>query len=161
MDLKPGKIKMIKKKNISEKEIHKIIHNIINQINQNLDVKITDIVAIAKGGLIPARYIAKYLEIDKIYSIGIKYYTDIQKTMKVPHIYQHLTNKFHQSDVILIVDDVVDSGESISVAMTEVVKCGAKKIATASLHYKNKSKYIPDFYGEECPNELWLTYNWE
>jgi hypoxanthine phosphoribosyltransferase len=109
----------------------------------------THIVAIAKGGLVLARQLATYLNIKRIYSLGIQFYTDINKTNKKPYIYQHLTEKFKPKDVILIVDDIADSGETFELAVKEVTKNKGKNIMTCSFYCKPKSKFKPDFVASQ------------
>jgi len=133
------------------------IANAINRANEHIDY----IVAIAKGGIVPARYLAKWLDVKRIYSLGIEFYKDVGVTMKVPFIYQGLNTTFKFNDHILIVDDIADSGSTFKVAMQEVLQSGTHIISTCSIHYKPKSFYKPDFYYEEVPNEDWILYSWE
>ena len=118
------------------------------------------IIAIAKGGLVPARYLAKHLDIREIYSIGIKFYSDVGETMKVPKVYQDLPRDIRGSTAV-ICDDILDSGDSIRVAMEEAVEAGCDKIITCALHYKPRSKYKPNYFHEEVDNDVWIEYDWE
>ena len=130
-----------------------------NQIKaQNLHIN--KIVCLSKGGLIPARYLAKFLEVDKIYVIGSSFYVKPGETQPKPYIYQHLTEDF-DNDNILLVDDICDSGESIKVALKEIDEHGGFHVFTATIHYKNHSSFKPDLYAEEVPNDTWIDYFWE
>ena len=55
---------------------------------------------------------------------------------------------------ILITDDVVDSGNTLSKIN------GNYKFKTASLHLRHTSKIIPDFYVKKIQEE-WVSYPWE
>jgi len=57
-----------------------------------------------------------------------------------------------QSTNILIVDDIADSGETLS---------QFSEYRTAVLHYKPHSSHIPTFYAKEIANDDWIVYNWE
>lgn len=149
---------MNKEIEVSWSEIHKITEDLAENISKKH--KIDNIVAIARGGVVPARYFAKLLKIRRIHTLGIEFYDDDIKR-SFPIIYQGFTNNFKRSDVILIIDDIVDSGESMLTAIEEVKKHGTENIVTSSLHYKKKSSYVPHFYGKLVPDEVWIKYDWE
>ena len=148
-----------KKRQVSLAESLIGIEDIANQIKRDGHAPDT-IIAIAKGGLIPARFLAKHLNIREIYSIGIKFYSDVGETMRVPKVYQDLPRTIRGSTA-LICDDILDSGDSIRVAMEEAVEAGCSKIITCSLHYKPRSKYKPNYLYEEIDNNIWIEYDWE
>lgn len=56
-------------------------------------------------------------------------------------------------DNILILDDIVDSGDTI-------VKY-SNSFKTASLFYRYNSVYEPDYYVEEIYNDDWIQFPWE
>jgi hypoxanthine phosphoribosyltransferase len=118
------------------------------------------VIAIARGGFIPARYLAKYLDNRKLYSLGIEFYSDIGETMRVPKVYQHLPRSI-RGQTALICDDIIDSGDSIRIAMGEVIEAGCANIITCSLHYKPRSVYKPNYFHEEVSNDIWIEYDWE
>jgi len=150
---------MITKVRYTLDEIDTLTEKLAKQIKEDR-IKIDYIVALSKGGLIPARLLAKYLAVKKILVIGIEFYKGMS-TMDIPHIYQKLSCRFNGTDNILIVDDIVDTGESIKAALSEVIDHGGQDIITASLHYKNKASYMPLYYGELVSNEAWVIYPWE
>jgi hypothetical protein len=53
---------------------------------------------------------------------------------------------------ILVVDDVVDSGNTIAQYYN---------FDTAVLDYKPQSKYRPTYYMQEVANDVWVKYPWE
>src|SRR3990172_3534481 len=86
------------------------------------------IVAITKGGLPIATIMAnKYLDNPPIITIQLKETT-------------------HGNKRVLIVDDVSDSGSTITEAVKITKKLNPKKIITATLFYKPRTKFIPDYY---------------
>jgi len=149
----------VKEEKINFTVARKISRELGEEIRESYEIDC--IVALSRGGLVPARYIASELDVDFIYTLGIKFYSDVNNNFKVPFVYQGLTNMFRKGDFVLIVDDIVDSGESIKLAMQEAFKHGAKDVITCSLHYKSKSAYKPDFYGHKVPNDTWIKYDWE
>jgi uncharacterized protein len=129
-------------------------------VEQIKDKRITKIVTLARGGYIISRHIAQKLNIRKIYSIGIEFY-DYDNNAKVPIIYQTLTQQFDEDDIIVIIDDIIDTGESIEIAQNEVRRNGGKHIITCSLHYKKHSKCEPNYYAQIIDNDIWVDYYWE
>ena len=60
---------------------------------------------------------------------------------------------------VLIVDDVSDSGASLSKAKQHVSEKGAFQVKVVTLHIKPWSKFIPDYYAEST--DKWVVYPWE
>ena len=107
------------------------------------------ILAISRGGLTFAHFLAERLNIRKVYSIGVISY-DKDKKLETLNIYSMPEIKEKN---ILIVDDISDSGETF----LEVLKYFKGK--TISIFYKPTSKYKPDFFIKKT-NE-WITFFWE
>lgn len=147
----------MKRMKITNKDIFNAINILANKLK---DQKPQAILAIARGGLIPAYLLSEALGIRRMYTIGIEYYSDVGKTIKVPYVYQDLSEDF-EVDNVCIVDDIVDTGNSISVAVERAVQHKAKEIITCSIFYKPKSKIKPNFYYKEVPNDVWLDFYWE
>ena len=59
---------------------------------------------------------------------------------------------------VLVVDDVLDSGESAKQVLDEVRARGASVVKMATLQIKSYSSFHPDYYVEERFN--WLFYPW-
>jgi hypothetical protein len=60
---------------------------------------------------------------------------------------------------VLIVDDVADSGRSLTVAKEYILKQGAGEVKIATLHYKPVSMFKPDFF--IGTTDAWIIYPWE
>jgi uncharacterized protein len=102
------------------------------------------VVALAKGGWTWARTIVDILDVPNLSSTRLISYSDINQCGKIK-ITQPLSDSI-EDERILIFDDVIDSGDTIFKAKEYLNLLGAKKISTASLCYKPRSKFIPDFY---------------
>jgi len=108
------------------------------------NIKIDRIVALAKGGWTWARTLIDYLGVSQLSSTRLKSYSGINQPSQIK-IIQPLSDSV-DNESVLIFDDVVDSGETIARAKEYLTLLGAKKVYTASLCYKPRSKFIPDFY---------------
>lgn len=124
--------------------------------------KFTDIIAIARGGLMPAQYIAYKNDIRRIHSFGMSSYEAFQRFEGV--VYQDVNTRFTSDHKILIVDDIADSGTSLHECKAHCLDAchGAPIIKTAVLHYKEeKSKIIPDYYTKKIFNDEWIIYPYD
>ena len=116
------------------------------------------LVAIARGGLIPARILADLLEMPMFESIQIEFYSGINQTRLEPTLRQTLTTDI-VGKKILLVDDIADKGESLKLAKTHLQQKGASQIKTATLYNKSTSITIPDFYEKHTIS--WVVFPWE
>ncbi|MEM3373040.1 MAG: phosphoribosyltransferase family protein [Candidatus Anstonellales archaeon] len=120
--------------------------------------KIT-LIAISRGGLVPARLIADLTSKKDIWTISAKSYIDIDKREQVSITQDVKTNLENRR--ILLIDDIADSGNTIKTIKELFELRGAKEVKSCTLHYKRKSVIEPDFYAEEVDNNVWIIYPWE
>ncbi len=116
------------------------------------------IVAVARGGLIPARILADLLEAPQLTTIQIEFYVDIARTRQEPVLKQALTIQVSGKN-ILLVDDIADTGKSLQLAKTCLQNQGAKEIKTATLYFKPQSNTKPDFYEKQTGS--WVIFPWD
>ena len=116
------------------------------------------IVAIARGGLIPARILSDILEIQPFTTIQTEFYTDIAKTKQTPTLKQTLTAPVKNKKILLI-DDVTDTGKTHKLAQIYLQAQGATEIKTATLYHKPHSIVTPDFYEKQTTN--WIIFPWD
>ena len=116
------------------------------------------IVAIARGGVVPARILSDLLEIPSISFIQIEFYTNINQTMQEPTLKQTLTTNVTGKKILLI-DDISDTGKSLKLAKTHLQTQGAIEIKTATLYEKPQSVTTPDFYEKQTTD--WVVFPWD
>jgi len=115
-------------------------------------------IAISRGGFDPARIISDQLNIRKLASLQIIYYTGLNSRKDEPEVLFPL-NAQVEGLKVLVVDDVSDSGNSLIMVKKYVEEKGASEVKIATLHHKPWSKLMPDFYAEEV--DKWIIYPWE
>jgi len=136
---------------------------------QRLSEKVSDLImdsgykpdlmiAISRGGFDPARIISDQLNIRKLASLQIIYYTGLNSRKDEPEVLFPL-NAQVEGLKVLVVDDVSDSGNSLIMVKKYVEEKGASEVKIATLHHKPWSKLMPDFYAEEV--DKWIIYPWE
>lgn len=143
-------------------EISKICEQLVKKINEPFDV----IVCVLRGGAIPGVIIANELGIDEVLGIKVAQKGQITGTGKGAGSYkaeeavvQIPLNEFPlEGKRILIVDDVLDSGESLKTVVNLIEKRNPENVKVAVMQVKTYSEFKPDYFVEEKEN--WLFYPW-
>ena len=119
-------------------------------INYEFDV----IIAISRGGLLPALLLSHKYNCKNIQIISMESYVNNQQSkLKLINNNLNILNK-----KVLIVDDLVDTGNTLA---KSVKLCkDAIEIKTYVWLYKEGSKIIPDFY-EKKINDEWINFKYE
>ena len=119
------------------------------------------IVAIGRGGCMPARLLSDYLDIYNLSSFKIEHYRRAHKQAETRIRYPLSANV--EGLKLLLVDDVSDAGDTLEVAVSHLHERGPPaEIRTAVLHHKTVSSFVPGFgpcsgngrHGPGCP-VLW------
>lgn len=127
----------------------------------------TRIVALARGGLIPATIMANQLGVRHIYSLGVSSYEQSISGEEYPgqvEMYQRIpTNiaKLKADETVLLIDDISDRGTTFDYATNYVKQVMGGQIVTMSLVIKPETKFIPTYYYAEVPQDCWVTFPWE
>ncbi|GMQ83801.1 MAG: phosphoribosyltransferase [Gammaproteobacteria bacterium] len=117
------------------------------------------IVAIGRGGYMPARLLSDYLDIYNLSGFKIEHYRRAQKLAETRVRYPLAANV--KGLKLLLVDDVSDAGSTLEVAVSHLHERGPPaEIRTAVLHHKTVSSFVPDFYAAEITEWRWLIYPW-
>jgi hypoxanthine phosphoribosyltransferase len=116
------------------------------------------LVAVSRGGFDPARILSDQLGVKRLASLQVVYYTGVNERSEMPEV-QYPLNADVRGLLVLVVDDVADSGNSLRLVREYVEGLGAAEVRVATLHHKPWSVYRPDYYAEEV--EKWIIYPWE
>lgn len=117
------------------------------------------IVAITRGGLVPAAIVARELNIRRIETVCIASYHEYDKQGQVDVI------KAVSDDVlalgkdgsgVLIVDDLVDTGKTAT-----VVREMMPKAHFATVYAKPKGRPLVDTFMTEVSQDTWITFPWD
>jgi uncharacterized protein len=119
------------------------------------------IIALARGGWFAGRVLCDFLGLDDLSSLKIEHYIgDVAIDSGEPYIRYPLSDNVMEGKKVLIVDDIVDSGESMLSAKAYVEGRNPKEVRTASLQYLGSSKLDPDYVGERLEDWAWIVYPW-
>lgn len=98
------------------------------------------IVAVARGGFVPAYLLSTRLGIKRLSSIGIMY-VDSERARREIYSFPSPIGEHHR---ILLVEDALETGRSLSDARDRLVAAGAI-VWTAAFFYQSQSIICPDF----------------
>jgi xanthine phosphoribosyltransferase len=110
------------------------------------------IVAVTRGGLIPTAILVQYLDIRLIDTVCIATYSAKNQPGRA-EIFKTL---YDESDQILVVDDLVDTGKTF-----EVLRGFLPQATYVSLYYKPKGKQWLDFAVKMIAQDVWVVFPWE
>lgn len=117
------------------------------------------IVAIGRGGYLPARVLSDHLNIFDLTSIKIEHYHGVHRE-RVAKVRYPLTAQITGKRVLLV-DDVSDSGDTFQTAIQHLRELDEPgELKTAVLHHKRVSSFVPDYYVEEVVEWRWIIYPW-
>lgn len=114
------------------------------------------VVGIARGGIPVAMVVSDHLNV-KVDFVNVKSYNDIGKRTP-PKILSTLTETIQGKD-ILLVDDLVDQGDTLNLMVGYLADQKPKTLETAVLFKKPWSKTQPDYYLEEVSE--WVVFPFE
>lgn len=113
------------------------------------------IVGVARGGWIPARILSDLLGNTYVASMRVEFYKGVAETAKRPIVSQQVSTSV-KGKRVLVVDDVADTGESLTTVRQDLLSRGASEVKIATIHCKPKSILRPDFYARET--SAWIVY---
>ncbi len=119
------------------------------------------VIGLARGGLVPARLISDYLNIKDLYAVKTEHWGVTATPDGKAKLAQGLQVSIDGKKV-LVVDDITDTGQSLKLALEHVINHTPREARTATLLHITHSKYVPDYYSEEVPenNWTWFIFPW-
>ncbi len=117
------------------------------------------VLAVTRGGLVPAMIVARELDIRVIDTISVKSYKGVGagagqgelKVMKSPD-----PELVGDGEGILVVDDLVDSGRTL-----ELVRQMYPKAHFATVYAKPKGRPMVQTYVTEVSQDPWIFFPWD
>ena len=113
------------------------------------------VVAITRGGLVPAMIVARELDIRTIDTISVKsYHKQEQGGLEVLKSPDPVL--MGDGDGILVIDDLVDSGRTL-----ELIREMYPKAHFATVYAKPKGKPMVQSYVTEVSQDTWIFFPWD
>ena len=116
------------------------------------------VVAITRGGLVPAAIVARELNIRVVESVSVKSYDHQNKgTVRVlKAIAADIIAKANSGGKVLIVDDLVDTG-----ATARAVRDMLPGAHFATVYAKPKGREMVDTFITEVSQDTWIFFPWD
>lgn len=116
------------------------------------------IVAVARGGLVPAGALSYSMGVKLSDAINVEFYTDVHETLPDPVLLEPLLDIEAISDKkLLVVDDVADSGRTLSLVLKLLATHGAD-VRSAVLYAKPASEVDPTYVWKRTAE--WIVFPW-
>jgi uncharacterized protein len=131
-------VEVVERDVVSWEDLAEMIADLAARVRGEYDVML----AITRGGLVPAGMLAYRLGIRNILVAAVEYYDDKGRPGPRPTFLQFPADPLLRGQRVLIVDEVWDSGTTIH-AVTERVRQAGGIPTTAVLHYKPERSQVP------------------
>lgn len=132
-------------------EIAEMAKDVIKKLPANVEWK--GIVALTRGGLVPAEFIAEHMNIQNLIALNVKSYDE--KTQGAMEILNQKSLADGGKDC-LVIDDLADTGKTV-----EKIRTLYPNATIVTLMVKPKGKNTVHHYSADFPQDLWLHYPWE
>ncbi|AQL41322.1 phosphoribosyltransferase [Halorientalis sp. IM1011] len=118
------------------------------------------VVALARGGWFAGRCLCDFLGLDDLTSLKMEHYVGTAEKDDEPTVRYPMPEGSVEGKDVLIVDDIADTGGSISRAHEYVTDRDCDEVRTATLQLLGTSSFEPDFVGERLAEWTWVVYPW-
>lgn len=116
------------------------------------------IIAVARGGLLPAGALSYAMGVKLSDAVNVEFYTDVHETLPDPVLLAPmLDTESISGKKVLVVDDVVDSGRTLALVLELLSGYGAQ-CRSAVVYEKPQSVVHPD-YAWKATDE-WIVFPW-
>ena len=116
------------------------------------------ILAIARGGLLPAGALGYALSIKNVFVISVEYYSGVDQRLDFPVMLPPQLNLVDIKDTkVLIVDDVADTGHTLKAVM-DFVGATVAEARTAVIYEKSHSVVKCDYVWKKT--DRWIDFPW-
>ena len=136
---------------VSWEEIHRNSKALAWRLNEKGPFK--GIIAITRGGLVPAAIVARELEIRVVDTICVASY-DFQNQSDIKILKE--TSVKDEGEGWVIIDDLVDTGET-----AKVVKKMLPKAHFATVYAKPAGRPLVSTYITEVSQDTWIYFPWD
>ena len=147
---------------VSEEEIDGIVTRLAHEIDKDYAGKNLVLVCILKGSVVFMGDLMKKLTVPlEIDCMKVSSYGAGTQSSGMIHIYLDLLRPDLSECDLLIIEDIIDSGNTLSYLVNYLLNKGARSVKTCTLLDKpsrRKVAFTPDYIGAEIPDEFVVGY---
>lgn len=122
-------------------------------------VEVDTVVAVARGGFMPARFLCDFLGVSRLLSIQIGHYEAGARSAGDATVEYPLGGEIAGRRVLLV-DDVNDSGDTLQAGLAHLRDQSPAALHSAVLHEKSTTSCTADFKAEVLREWRWVLYPW-
>lgn len=123
--------------------------------------KPTAILGVSRGGLIPAAVLSYMLDVRLIQAVRVEHYDDQNNRLASGARFVDGPQPFATLNItterLLVVDDIVDTGETLKL-VRRAVRDHADQIKVAALYVRSNQKHVADWYWKV--EDEWVVFPW-
>jgi len=135
--------------NISWDEFHRETRKLARKLHKMRNWE--GIIAVTRGGMVPAAILSRELGIRKVDTVCISSY-DEQRQGQL----ELLKSTSYSGEGWLVVDDLVDSGATL-----KFVRELLPDVYMTTVYAKPAGKPMVDLYMRDVPQEVWINFPWD
>lgn len=147
---------------ISEKELDEIVTEIADRISADYEGKRLLLLCILKGAVVFMGDLMKKIKIPvEIDFMKVSSYGASTKSGGAINILLDIHRKDLEETDIIIVEDIIDSGKTLSYLVDYLLLKGARSVKTATMLDKpsrREVEFTPDYCGRQIPDEFVVGY---
>jgi hypoxanthine phosphoribosyltransferase len=135
-------------------ELDALVARLATQTGDDFDL----VLAITRGGLVPAGMLAYRLDLREILVAGVVFYRPEGGTHERPLVGHFPDRELLAGRRVLVVDEVWETGETMTEVLARLRDAGAEA-TSAVIHYKpgrSRVAAVPDHYATTTDD--WITY---
>ncbi|HYB79131.1 MAG TPA: phosphoribosyltransferase [Thermoplasmata archaeon] len=119
------------------------------------------IVALTRGGWVPSRLLSDRLGVKRIVSLRAQHWGVTATPDGKAQLTEGLSGPV-DGQRVLVVDDITDTGESLSLAVAHVAEQHPAWLESAACLHIAHSKFVPTYFAEEIPRAgwVWVVFPW-
>jgi len=119
------------------------------------------IVALTRGGWVPSRLLSDRLGVKRLVSVRAQHWGVTATPDGKAKLTEGVSGPV-EGQKVLVVDDITDTGESLSLAASHVAEQRPSRLETAAFLHIAHSNFVPTYYAEEIPRSgwVWVVFPW-
>jgi hypoxanthine phosphoribosyltransferase len=119
------------------------------------------IVGLTRGGWVPARLLCDRLDVKRLVSLRAQHWGVTATPTGAAELTEGLSGPVAGHSV-LVVDDLTDTGDSLTLALAHVRGAGPTRVESATLLHITHSKFVPTYFAEQIPagSWAWIVFPW-
>jgi len=119
------------------------------------------IIALTRGGWVPSRLLCDRLGVRRLVSVRAQHWGVTATPDGTEKLTEGLSGPV-EGQKVLVVDDITDTGESLSLATAHVAEQHPARLETAAFLHIAHSKFLPTYFAEEIPRAgwVWVVFPW-